>query len=329
MSNTGRRTRLDAKAHAAIVLALKDGHYMAHAASAAGVSLSAIQSWLADARAIRDGNQRPSGQQRSPTRAALLDLLDGVDRANHAAAELGLSAVRSAAAAGDWRASAWFLEHRFPDTWGRMERAADTTEGMDNPLHQDTDEMDDLFVRHTYLSAVIGMVVQASFGIDIRRLAETDPADLLQGRELYRATGLQGVLESDFFAWPNEVGGKPLLQTLARRVARFDWTEAPPDTAATLYESVIPPEERRQLGEYYTPAWLARAMMRELVDDPLNQRVLDPACGSGTFVAEAVSHFIAAAAAANWKPGDVLNRLREAVTGIDVHPVAVHLARAA
>ena len=191
------------------------------------------------------------------------------------------------------------------------------------------EDMDDLFVRHTYLSAVIGMVVQASFGIDIRRLAETDPGDLLQGRELYRATGLQGVLESDFFAWPNEIGGKPLLQTLARRVARFEWAEAPPDTAATLYESVIPPEERRQLGEYYTPAWLVRAMMRELVDDPLNQRVLDPACGSGTFVAEAVSHFIAAANATNWKPGDVLNRLREAVTGIDVHPVAVHLARAA
>ena len=83
------------------------------------------------------------------------------------------------------------------------------------------------------------------------------------------------------------------------------------------------------MGEYYTPAWLARAMMRELVDDPLNQRVLDPACGSGTFVAEAVSHFIAAAKAAKWEPREVLNRLREAVTGIDVHPVAVHLARAA
>ena len=192
-----------------------------------------------------------------------------------------------------------------------------------------TEGMDDLFVRHTYLSTVIGMVVQASFGIDIRQLAESDPTDLLQGRELYNSTGLWGVLESDFFAWPNEVGGIPLLQTLARRVARFDWAEASPDTAATLYETVIPPEERRQLGEYYTPAWLVRAMVRELVDDPLYQRVLDPACGSGTFVAEAVTHFIAAAGAANWAPGEVLSRLREAVTGIDVHPVAVHLARAA
>ena len=191
------------------------------------------------------------------------------------------------------------------------------------------EDMDDLFVRHTYLGAVIGMVVQASFGIDIRRLAENDPADLLQGRELHHATGLQGVLESDFFAWPNEVGGIPLLRTLARRVARFNWSEAPPDTAATLYETVIPAEERRQLGEYYTPAWLARIMVRELVDDPLRQRVLDPACGSGTFVGEAVSHFIRAAGEANWEPREVLNRLREAVTGIDVHPVAAHLARAA
>ena len=212
-----------------------------------------------------------------------------------------------------------------------------STEGIDDAVRtvmgdrfaEDTGEMDDLFVRHTYLSAVIGMVVQASFGIDIQRLAETDPADLLSGRQLRQDTGLYGVLESDFFAWPNEVGGQPLLRTLARRVARFDWTEAPADTAATLYETVIPPEERRHLGEYYTPAWLARAMIRELVDDPLNQRVLDPACGSGTFVAEAVSHFIAAAGKTGWEPMEVLSRLREAVTGIDVHPVAVHLARAA
>ncbi len=250
-----------------------------------------------------------------------------------------------------------------------------STEGVDDSARavisgfaDDTEEMDDLFVRHTYLGAVIGMVVQASFGIDIRGLAETDPSDLLQGRELHRATGLQGVLESDFFAWPVEVGGNPLLRTLARRVARFNWTEAPSDTAAVLYETVIPPDERRQLGEYYTPAWLARVMVQELVDDPLQQRVLDPACGSGTFVVEAVRHFLEAAGVRQNQdfrdygisgigdagsarqldpehpdnpanpdsdssrmldPKEILDRLRNAVTGIDVHPVAVHLARAA
>ena len=47
-----------------------------------------------------------------------------------------------------------------------------TTEGMDEEAQArlaavgvGPEEMDDLFVRHTYLSAVIGMAVQASFGI--------------------------------------------------------------------------------------------------------------------------------------------------------------------
>ena len=62
------------------------------------------------------------------------------------------------------------------------------------------EEMDDLFIRHTYLTSIIGMVVQASFGIDIRRLAEKDPDDLLEGRDLHHKTNLQGVIESDFFA---------------------------------------------------------------------------------------------------------------------------------
>ena len=214
-------------------------------------------------------------------------------------------------------------------------------------IAHDQTALDNLFIRHTYLSLVIGMAVQASFRIDIRQVAATDPSDLLQGRRFRDATGLSGVIESDFFAWPDEVGGHDLIKTLARRVARFDWQNAPPDIAAILYETVIPPDERRTLGEYYTPHWLARTMVQELVDDPLNQRALDPACGSGTFIAAAVTHFLEAAntpspslirhsggsrnpdAAEALDPKELLDRLRDAVTGIDVHPAAVHLARAA
>ena len=201
-------------------------------------------------------------------------------------------------------------------------------------IAQDETAMDDLFIRHTYLTTVIGIVVQASFGIDIRRLAETRPDDLVLGQKFRSDTGLEGVVESDFFAWPTEVGVDAFLGQLARRIARFDWLAAPTDVAAILYETVIPPSERKQLGEYYTPHWLARAMVREVVTDPLNQTVLDPACGSGTFLAEAITHFIKAAdnnpdPRDTYTASELLNRLRERVIGIDVHPVAVHLARAA
>ena len=197
------------------------------------------------------------------------------------------------------------------------------------------DELDDLFIRHTYLSLVVGIAVQAAFGVDIRQAAASDPADLLHGRAFQEATGLSGVISSDFFAWPGEVdGGDALLQALARRLARFDWTGEhgagpPPDIAAILYETVIPPAERRSLGEYYTPNWLAQAMVRELVTAPLRQRALDPACGSGTFIAAAVGHYLAAARDAGLPPRATLDGLRAAVAGIDVHPAAVHLARAA
>ena len=190
--------------------------------------------------------------------------------------------------------------------------------------------LDGLFVRHTYLTAVIGLAVQATFGIDLAREAEHDAVGLLKGRQLQNATGLHGIVESDFFAWPTEVaGGLPPIKTLARRIARFAWAKAPPDIGAMLYETVIPPDERRQLGEYYTPAWLARVMVRELVEEPLTQRVLDPACGSGTFVVEAVGHFLEAAERDGLNPREALGKLLDAVTGVDVHPVAVHLARAA
>ena len=196
-------------------------------------------------------------------------------------------------------------------------------------IAQTPDELDDLFVRHTYLSMVIGMVVQAYFGIDIRERAANDPTDLLYGRQFRDDTGLQDIIESDFFTWPAEVGGESLIERMAEHVARFNWKEAPADIAATLYEAIIPPDERRQLGEYYTPEWLAQEMVQEVVTDPLRQRVLDPSCGSGTFVAVAVRHFVEAATEETMEPKEALERLREAVMGIDVHPVAVRLARTA
>ena len=191
------------------------------------------------------------------------------------------------------------------------------------------DEFDDLFVRHTYLTMVVGIVVQATFGLDVNQIAENDPEDLLKGRQFSEATGLHGVIETDFFAWPIEVGAASLIKTIARRVARFDWSSPPTDVAATLYQTVIPAQERRDLGEYYTPRWLTKAIVEEVVTDPVNQRVLDPACGSGAFIAECVEHFLNAATQQKVPETKLFELLRESVTGIDVHPVATHLARAA
>lgn len=124
------------------------------------------------------------------------------------------------------------------------------------------------------------------------------------------------------------IGGEQWIVGLADRVARFDWADAEYDFARILYQSVVPAEDRRRLGEYYTPDWLAKAVVDEVVIDPLNQRVLDPSCGSGTFLYVAVQKYITAAKAASHPPERILDGLTQSVIGIDVHPVSVHLARA-
>lgn len=189
-------------------------------------------------------------------------------------------------------------------------------------------DLDRLFLRHTYLSAIVGLAVQAAFGIDLREKARLDADKLLTGDAFRSETGVQGVIDSDFFAWPAEVGGEQWIVGLADRVARFDWADAEYDFARILYQSVVPAEDRRRLGEYYTPDWLAKAVVDEVVTDPLNQRVLDPSCGSGTFLYAAVQKYITAAKAANHPPERTLDGLTQSVIGIDVHPVSVHLARA-
>ena len=190
----------------------------------------------------------------------------------------------------------------------------------------DSESHDWLYVRHTYLTALVGVIVQAHFDIDVARHADVDPTNLLNGEILRQHTGLKGITESDLFTWPLETGEHSYIGVIARQVAKFDWNQNPADLAATLYQNTITADERKRMGEYYTPPWLAEAVTEELITDPLNTRVLDPACGSGTFLAAAVRHLIASAQ--DLTPGEQLAKLQENIAGIDLHPVAVQLAKA-
>ena len=192
----------------------------------------------------------------------------------------------------------------------------------------DPDQADWLFIRHTYLTTVIALILQAHFGIDVVRQADTNPAGLLDGGILNAQAGLKGVIESDLFQWPGETGQTEYVRYIARKVAQFDWTHRADELAATLYQNTITPEERRRMGEYYTPRWLAQTIVDELIDDPLNTVAMDPSCGSGTFIECLAQNVIAAGRNSGMSAGDILNKLQSNIIGIDLHPVAVQLAKA-
>ena len=139
---------------------------------------------------------------------------------------------------------------------------------------------------------------------------------------------IYGVVQADFFDWLLDVdGGEEIIANIARRIAQFDWSITEHDVLKLLYESVIDADDRRSLGEYYTPDWLAQVIVDSNVSDPLNQRVADVAAGSGTFLYHAVRRYLSAAEEAGLSVGAAISGVTTHVTGMDVHPVAVTIAR--
>jgi SAM-dependent methyltransferase len=185
---------------------------------------------------------------------------------------------------------------------------------------------DDLFVNHTLLVIMAEVIGHAVVGIDLRS-AGVSAAEMLSGSR-FASSDVRGVIEPDFFDWVAEVpGGENFVKDLARRLARFDWSDVRHDLLKLLYESIIDHDTRKQLGEFYTPDWLAEKVIEEQLNNPLSQRVLDASCGSGTFLFYAVRAYLAAAEKAGISAQSAVKKVTSHVLGIDVHPVAVTLAR--
>lgn len=188
------------------------------------------------------------------------------------------------------------------------------------------EDTDDLFADHTYLVLTATLIAHAVMGFDLRDAAR-DARALLTGR-LFDRAGLVGIGHAGFFDWVLDwARGWDVLDELIRRVRVFHWAGVDHDVLKALYQSVIAPEVRHRLGEYYTPDWLARHMVEHVVDNPLHQRVLDPACGSGTFVFHAVRRYLDAADATSIPLARAVSQVTNHVMGMDLHPVAVVLAQ--
>ncbi len=188
------------------------------------------------------------------------------------------------------------------------------------------DDSDTLFVEHTLLVVSAEIIAHAVLGM--LPIDESVSAIAIVSGQLFESAQVRGVVEADFFDWIVEVpGGDSFVKGMARRMSRFAWDDVEHDVLKILYESVISAEQRKKLGEYYTPDWLAERIVETSVSAPLTQRVLDPSCGSGTFLFHAVRRYLDAAAAKGWGNEKSLAGVTRNVLGMDIHPVAVTFAR--
>ena len=181
---------------------------------------------------------------------------------------------------------------------------------------------DDLFIRHTYLSQLAKLLV---FAVLEGRPENTDLPSIVNG-EAFHKHGVSNIGENDFFSWlmMTDIRAESInfLYALSAELQVYDLSAIRQDLLKQLYQDLVDPETRHDLGEYYTPDWLAQLTLQEIgYDAP--QSLLDPACGSGTFLFNAIRRL-----ADNGLTGrELVDFALNNIVGTDVHPLAVTIAR--
>lgn len=158
---------------------------------------------------------------------------------------------------------------------------------------------------------------------------------------IFASLGIRNFLEGDLLSWYINDWTPAIekaVRVIIKRLNGYDpqTMELLPDETRDilkkLYQFLVPKQIRHDLGEYYTPDWLAERCLNQVnygekEHDLLKKRILDPGCGSGTFLILAIKRAKAHARLNGIDPGETLQQLSKNILGFDLNPLAVISAR--
>lgn len=193
-------------------------------------------------------------------------------------------------------------------------------------------------IAHFYLMPKVGTDLKATASLDsdgLKRYLEK-----LEDGGIFHDLGITNFLEGDFFSWYLDLWSPAMDEAVRSVVSTLAYyslvtldvdPDATRDLLKNLYQNLMPKKLRHNLGEYYTPDWLAERLLNMLeggkfTGDP-KKRLLDPACGSGTFLALAIKRIRQNGWETNVPEPDLLEAVLENVVGFDLNPLAVISAR--
>jgi|LSQX01.3.fsa_nt_gb hypothetical protein len=111
----------------------------------------------------------------------------------------------------------------------------------------------------------------------------------------------------------------------------YDFATLDRDVLGDLYQKLLPRDLRKKMGEFYTD--------QEVVEYILHRSgyveacrthaptILDPACGSGTFLVRAAVYLIEGARQRGVDDANILNLVSRSIHGLDINDFAVFIAR--
>jgi SAM-dependent methyltransferase len=191
------------------------------------------------------------------------------------------------------------------------------------PLSEENAE--ELFLIHTYLATLAKLIVWKV--LDEVSFDSEQIVSVIEGG-FFERQGIENFLEGDFFGWivyaaARDTGVK-IVRELLNVFGKCECEEFSGDALKLLYHELVGSEVRHGLGEVYTPDWLAHRMVRRLIQRNPRGSFLDPACGSGSFlyfvIEEKKNKLLI-------DKDRLLEHILKSVAGIDIHPLAVIMAR--
>ena len=178
------------------------------------------------------------------------------------------------------------------------------------------------FLIHTYLSVFAKMLAYSVVSND-DYISDEEMKGIIDGSIFFKYN-IRNFVDDDFFHWvKNERDFKALkkvFRLIAQEISTFDFHEIDEDILKGVYQELIDLDTRHTLGEYYTPDWLCQRIVKEFEFKEGN-RVLDPACGSGSFLIASVHRF------RELTPKITIEELNGSIYGIDIHPLSVQIAK--
>lgn len=212
-----------------------------------------------------------------------------------------------------------------------------------------------LFVIHTYNAFVIKLIaaeIISEYGLTshpdfCEHLLSCDDQELLEKLDIeieqskyFEAARIKGFVEEAVFSWYTDKAlsnnGKAAICTGIRLLLsklslyRMDDLNAArsKDVLKLFYQDLVPEALRKALGEFYTPDWLVDVTCDQaLIDDWYSARVLDPTCGSGSFLLECIRRKRSLGNEQNRTEKNILQNVLKTVWGFDLNPLAVQSSR--
>jgi type I restriction-modification system DNA methylase subunit len=134
--------------------------------------------------------------------------------------------------------------------------------------------------------------------------------------------------ERNLFDWIYQTNGAldEALQRLILRFNAYDFSGLSEEILGDIYQTFLPTAKRKRLGEFYTPASIVDWLLEQTVFSHGEGKLLDPSCGSGSFLVRYMHRCLEDAKIRGLDPEAVLQELQATVWGFDLNPFAAFIS---